>query len=872
MRNHILSIRAIVVPVAVFLLAFAACILPREEAEEKESFAPADEWFERQRAFPFDEIPNSDYLRAQEYVKNRISVGELTAGTDWVLAGPTNIEGRITSIAIDPTDYNTVYAGSANGGVWKSTDFCQSWASIFDNQNTSSIGALAIDPIFANVVYCGTGEANSLRSYYPGTGMYKSTDGGNTWASIGLVNSFSIGSIAINPLNSQELYVAAVGSLRRKTPERGIYKSTDGGASWTQSLFIADSIGAIDVVIDPNNPNRVFAAMWERQRREDYIKYGGTGSALYLSTNAGVSWDVVNGGFPSNQPTLGRISIDIARSDPQFIYALLANTDGTSRGLYKSTDGGVTWFVANAGVAGSLNYAWFNRICKVNPANANHFFCGGLNMFLSTNGGANFTQIGPMHVDQHAVAYAQTNPGFIVIGNDGGIDYSTNGGLTWNANNKLPITQFYAGEIDYNNPAVIMGGAQDNSTLRTSSGSIDDWTDLFGGDGFYCLVDYSNSQNVYASGQNGGLGRSTNGGASFSSAISGLDRTFTNWMTPYVMDKNNPQTLYCGTYRIHRTTNGMQSWTPISPDLANGHRELLGTITTVDVSRFNPNVIYCGTDDANVWVTTSGGSSWQKINTSLPRRWVTRVTVHPDSANVCYVALSGYKVDSTGSHIYRTTNYGSTWTSINGNLPEVPINDVVIDPLDTRTLYIATDVGVMYTTDLGSVWSVLGAGFPTSVPCHDLTLHNPTRTLVVWTHGRSAFKITLPPPTSVSTTNDIPTLFKLFQNYPNPFSAGGGSAFGGNPATNIRFHLTAGAVVQAGISDFARPNGKGGREFVSLKVHDALGREVATLVDEELAAGMHEVTFDASGLASGVYVYRLEVGGKAQTRKMLLLK
>lgn len=390
-----------------------------------------------------------------------------------------------------------------------------------------------------------------------------------------------------------------------------------------------------------------------------------------------------------------------------------------------------------------------------------------------------------------------------------------------------------------------MGGAQDNSTLRTSSGNLDDWTDLFGGDGFYCLVDYTNSQNVYASGQNGGLGRSTNGGASFSSAISGLDRTFTNWMTPYVMDKNNPQTLYCGTYKIHRTTNGMQSWTPISPDLANEHRELLGTITTVDVSRSDPNVIYCGTDDANVWVTTSGGSSWQKINTGLLRRWVTRVTVHPDSANVCYVALSGYKVDSTGSHIYRTTNYGLAWTSIKGNLPDAPINDVVIEPLDTRTLYIATDVGVMYTTNLGVEWNVLGGGFPTSVPCHDLTLHNPTRTLIVWTHGRSAFKITLPPPTDVSTTDEKPMSFELLQNYPNPF----------NPSTKIGFKVS----------------GIGFRD-VALKVHDVLGREVATLVNEQLAGGTHEVTFDAGGLASGVYLYRLEVGGKAQTHKMLLLK
>jgi photosystem II stability/assembly factor-like uncharacterized protein len=614
---------------------------------------------------------------------------------------------------------------------------------VFDNQNTSSIGALAIDPLNPNVVYCGTGESNSLRSYYPGTGMYKSTDGGLTWAFIGLDSSYSIGNISINPSNTQELYVAAVGSLRRKTLQRGVYKSTNGGLDWTRSLFIADSVGAIDVVVDPATPTKVFAAMWERQRREDYIKYGGPMSALYVSTNAGLSWSVVTGGFPSNEVTLGRISLDIAASNPQVVYALTAYANGTSRGLYKSTDGGANWILVNASVATSSNYAWFNRICKVNPANPDQVICGGLGMSLSGNGGVSFSSVAYQHVDQHAAAFAPSNPSRIVIGNDGGIDYSTNGGLSWGYSNSLPVTQFYAGEVDWNNPSIMLGGTQDNGTVRTTNGGLNNWVDIYGADGFYCLVDYTTSQRVYASSQYGGLGRSTNGGASFMNATSGLDLTFTNWMTPYAMDKTDPLVLYCGTYRIHKTVNGMQSWTAISPDLANGHVQLLGTITTIDVSRSEPNVIYCGTDDANVWVTTNGGGNWLDINSGLPYRWVTRVTVHPESSNVCYVTLSGYKVDSTGSHIYRTTDYGAVWTSIGGNLPDAPINDAVVDPLYTQTLYIATDVGVMYTTNLGNNWNVLGSGFPTNVPCHDLTLHNPTRTLYVWTHGRSAFKVQL---------------------------------------------------------------------------------------------------------------------------------
>ena len=806
---------------------------------------PADDWFERQRAFPFKEIPEEERLKSIEYVKNNMQVSDINGMSNWILAGPTNIEGRITVLAIHPTNPQIVYAGCADGGVWKSTNFCQSWVSVFDNENTSSIGALSIDPSNPEVIYCGTGEANSLRSYYPGTGMFKSTNGGNTWVNIGLVSSYSFGNIAINPSNTQEVYAAAVGSLRRKNDERGIYKTTNGGLNWTQSLYIADSVGAIDVIIDPNNPSKLFAAMWERQRREDYIKYGGPMTALYITTNSGASWSVVTGGFPSNDPTLGRIALDICRTNPQVIYALTAYTSGSSRGLYKSTNGGASWTLINSTVAPSSSYAWFNRICKVSPTNPDYVICGGLSMYRSLNGGSSFSTISSSHVDQHAVCFAPSNSNFITIGNDGGVDYSSNEGSSWSYSTSLPVTQFYAGDIDYNNPNVILGGAQDNGTVRTLTGNLNDWSDIYGGDGFYCLVDYTNSQRVYASSQFGYLGYSTNGGVTFHSGTSGLDLTYTNWMTPYVMDKNNSLTLYCGTYKIHKTTNGMQSWVPISPDLTNGHIENLGTITTVDVSKSNANVIYCGTDDANVWVTTNGGSNWTKVNNGLPYRWVTRVTIHPDSANICYVTLSGYKVDSLGAHIYRTTNYGSSWVSIKGNLPDAPINDVIIDPVYHNTLYIGTDIAVMYTTNFGANWEVLGTGFPTNVPCHDLTFHNPTRILIVWTHGRSAFKINVPLLGITKNGNEVPDRFMLHQNYPNPF----------NPGTKIKFSI---------------PNSSKG--IVKLAVYDILGREVSVLASGEMKPGSYEISWDGSMYSSGVYFYKLTSGNYSDVKKMILIK
>ncbi len=259
---------------------------------------PADDWFERQRAFPFEEIPQSEYLKSLEFARQSASASRPLSWPQWRLAGPTNIEGRVTAVVIDPADPRTVYAGCASGGVWKSTDFCSTWRSVFDGQNTMSIGALAIDPGSPGVIYCGTGEANAIRTYYPGTGIYKSTDGGATWTFSGLSESFCIGSIVINPQDTRILYVAAMGSLRRKTDQRGLFRSTDAGTSWERVLFVADSVGAIDVVLDPQEPRRIIAATWERQRAEDAVKNGGPGSALYRSTDGGGAGQSSRGDFP----------------------------------------------------------------------------------------------------------------------------------------------------------------------------------------------------------------------------------------------------------------------------------------------------------------------------------------------------------------------------------------------------------------------------------------------------------------------------------------------------------------------------------------------------------------------------------------------
>jgi photosystem II stability/assembly factor-like uncharacterized protein len=810
----------------------------------------ADEWLFMQRAFPFKEVPEQERQKAIEHVRKNIPASEYE-NVVWTLAGPTNIEGRITSIDIHPTIPQTVIVGTANGGVWKSTNFCQTWISIFDNMNTSSIGSVTFDPSNGNIIYVGTGESNSLRSYYPGTGIYKSTNGGSSWTFLGLADSYSISNIVISPLNTQEVYLSALGALRHPSNERGIYKSVNGGLNWTRVLFISDSVGFIDIVIDPLNPSKLLAASWERTRREDFIKYGGPNTALYMSTNSGQNWSIITNGFPSNSPDLGRISLDISISNPNVVYALTAYTSGYNRGLYKSTNGGTVWTYINSTAGGSSSYAWFNRQVRVHPANPDYVVLAAFYCERSTNGGVSFSNLYSSHVDFHAVYFSPSNPNYIVVGNDGGVDYSSNAGASFQFSTSLPISQFYAGEIDNSNPNVLLGGLQDNGTVRTLTGGLSNWTEIYGGDGFVCKVDPTNPQKVYASSQNGGLGRSTNGGSSFFSGTSGLQgagTSMTNWMTPYILDKNNPSILYAGTYMIHRSTNSMVSWYSISPDLSNGHVQNLGTITTIDVSASNPNVIYCGTDDANVWVTTNLGTNWTKIVNGLPKRWVTRVTIHPDSANICYVTLSGYKVDSTGAHIFRTANYGNTWTSISSNLPDAPINDVLVDPMNNSRLFIATDINVMYSTNTGGSWSILGTGIPSAVPVHDLTLHNQSRTLVAWTHGRSAFKLNLNLLDVKNISAEIPNGFVLSQNYPNPF----------NPATKIRFSIPAGSSL---------------KEIVRLDVYNTLGQMVSTLVNNVLKPGMYETVFNAGGLSSGIYFYKLSINNSLiDTKKMIFLK
>jgi photosystem II stability/assembly factor-like uncharacterized protein len=836
-----------------FLLDFSK---PVNDIEKK--FYPSD-WFYNQRAFPNDFIPMEKFYRAIRDKEKMVSKEFSVANTSWYPVGPSNIGGRISALDYDPIN-NFLYAGAAAGGVFKSTDLGNTWIPKTDFFPSLSIGALVIDPVNPAVIYCGTGEANISTDSYAGFGMLKSIDYGETWFVSGLEDSRHIAEIEIHPLNTNIIYTAVSGGLYSKGEDRGIYKSTDAGASWNNVLFLNDSTSAIDVAVDPSDLNIVYAAMWERLRGPTFRKAAGISTGIYKSTDGGTTWNQLLTGLPAPNPILGRISIAVAPSNPNYVYALYKQasspngSDNFFHSFYKSTDKGSNWTLMPPGILPGefSSFGWYFGLLEVDQSNPELLYCADIDLFKSTNGGSSWQNItfsysgtfNEKHPDQHALWINPADPNHLICGNDGGIFTTTDGANPWTKSYELPISQFYASEIDYLQPQIKLGGTQDNGTLK-SNGAIDNWDFIYGGDGFHTKVDYTNSNIIYAEYQFGGIGRSTNGGQSFSGIDNGIDFTRTNWSTPYVLDILDPQILYFGTYKLHKTTNRGNSWTIISPDLTRGPNGRLGTITCVSSAVESDNVtrvIYVGTDDAKLSVSTNTGTNWNDRTGTLPQRYITDVLADKRNPATAYVTLSGYNLDETNPHVFRTTDYGTNWVDISGNLPDVPVNSIIIDYDEDSTLYIGTDAGVFFTQNLGTEWAVLGTGLPNS-PVFDLNYHQPTKKLVAGTHGRSLFEFDL---TLTSIDEDKGTIlsgFELYQNFPNPF----------NPSTTIKFSL---------------PEG----ELVNLRVYDVIGNEIAELLNEERSAGTYSVEFDASKLASGTYIYKLQAGGKTEVRKMLLIK
>lgn len=817
------------------------------KAPEEGPMAPTD-WFYAQRVFPYDNINPEAYEEIREQaIGLRQQAGRMKSNEEeWEFAGPINVGGRITDIEMHASDLETIYACAASGGIYKSTDSGENWSQIFENDYTLSIGDMGIAATDKRILYVGTGEPNVGQGSitYDGYGVFKSINEGETWTHVGLENAGGIGRVEVDPENSDRVFVAALGNIFTKNPEKGIYRTTDGGESWENVLFISDSCGGIDLCINPINPDTVYAAMWERVRYVDRRTYGGPSSSIWRSHDGGDSWIKLTNGLPDSD--IGRIGLGISESNPEIIYAVYANANGTWKDIYKTVDGGNNWVATNSSLGGTTYFWWFSKI-QVDPTNPDIVWSEGFYMHKSTDGGQSWTYVSGLHVDQHGLYAHPQNPNFVVIGNDGGVYISHDGTSTNNFIRTLPITQFYTCEINYLHPEQIMGGTQDNGTDRTKTGRLDDWERIYGGDGFIVRVDPTDDRYVYAASQRGGFGRSINGGESFSGGKNGISNSARfNWKTPYILDPNDPKIMYIGSHRIYKSTNRAASWTRISNDLTNGAQAWnYGTITTLAASKVNGNILYAGTDDGNVWVNPegSGNNNWTKISENLPVRWVTCVATDPFEENTAYVTFSGIRYHDYVPHVFKTTDLGQTWIDISSNLPDFPVNNIIIDPDNQGTYYIATDGGVYVSYDAGDRWALMGTNLPNS-PVLDLCLHSPTRTLLAATYGRSMWKIPLK---SVSGINETHFLTNEMKVYPNPAS----------DIVNISFDLD--------------KEQKG-----QLVIYDITGKQIKVLFDGDLYNGKHKFTWDGtvdgSNRIAGTYLCRLVTREAVLAKKLQILE
>ncbi len=819
------------------------------------------EWEYLKRTFPFLDADPRAYLDAIEQAHQLREESKLMylakglSSVPWEFIGPVNVGGRVVDLEFNPLDPNIIYAGFATGGVFKSTDMGNSWFPVFDDQAVLTVGDIAIDPVNPDVIYVGTGEANGGHNNFPGGGVYKSTNAGLNWQYLGLYETASIGRILVHPTQTNIVYLAAVGSYFSPNPERGLYKSTDGGATWNQSLFISDSTGAIDIIMDPVNPEKMMVAMWERVRRPTTSHLYGPSSGIYVTTDGGTNWNLIppSSGLPDpNSQDVGRIGLALCNANPNIVYALF--TDGYEiLSLYKSTNFGSSWTdvdTDNELNGGTGGFSWYFGQVRVDPGNPDIVYVLDVAFMRSTNGGNSWPIIygyggpGQLHVDHHALAVNPSNSSFIINGNDGGMNISTDGGVNWSDPAQIPATQFYEIGLDASNSLAYYGGTQDNGTNRTLDGGLDNWNHIYGGDGFYVIVDFNNPDIIYAESQFGNLGKSTNGGNSFNSATNGINGNEpTNWDTPVIMDPNNSNILYYGTDYLYRTTNSAGNWNKVSPILTDYSGGRLGTITTIAVAPSNSNVIYVGTDDSHIWVSSDNAVTWNEISEGLPIRWVTRVAVDPTNENIVYATFNGLKWKDPQPHVFRSTNKGTTWTDISSNLPDAPVNAFAVDNLNPQKLYLGSDVGMYFSFNSGQSWFVLGEGLPV-LPIGDIEIHPATNELVAGTYGRSMYKIDLDLVSGFN--NDGKTIaenFMLNQNYPNPF----------NPSTKISFTIPAAS-------------------FVTLTVYDVLGNRVEVLMNENKIAGYQEIEFDADKLSGGVYFYTLQAGTLIQTKKMVLLR
>ncbi len=732
------------------------------DAERLADSSPPEDWFLSQRVYG-QGVPAGALARAAKQVATIDRLTPAGGGTvgpgTWTFAGPTNIGGRVLDIAVDPQRSDTLYIAAASGGVWKSEDAGLTFNSRWPDEMSQAIGALTIAS--DGTLYVGTGETGpgGGSMTYGGTGLYRSVDGGATWRLAGLPDPVRIARIAVDPINPNRVFAAVSGDLFTPGGQRGVYRSNDAGERWERVLAgDTPTTGAADISIDPQNPDRIFATLWDHHRAPELRSYSGVGSGVYRSADGGTTWERLANGLPAPSATLGRIGLAVAASDPSRIYVIATQStagspsDGVFQGFYVSRDGGDSFIPPPADptlAASQASYGWWFGRVWVDPSNEESVWVAGVPLLHSANGGLGWVEAPGVHADQHALAWDGRLDGRLYLGGDGGVFISDNGGRAWLRGTFEPWTQLYSVDVSRSDPTRIVGGAQDNGVNRSyrgiGGGDPNAWSPYVGGDGLAARIDPSEQNKVYGCLQYGFCLRSLDGGDNVLSFGPAVSQRW-NWFSPLELDPSTPSILYFGGNILSRSTNSGASWTAISPDLTGGPYPdpayPFGTITTVAAAATNGGVLYAGTDDGRVWTTKDLGASWTLLkDAQFPTAWVTRVAVGAEDADIAYVTFSGFRSGDDKAYVFRTTDGGATWKDITANLPLAPVNDIIV--VDA-SLVVASDLGVFATDDAGQTWYRAGRALPGSAVTH-LAFEPTSRRIFAATYGRGIYSLDLAP-------------------------------------------------------------------------------------------------------------------------------
>ncbi len=717
----------------------------------------------------------------------------LVAGLSARCIGPANMGGRVTELAVLESNPDTYYVATAGGGVWKTTDGGVTLKPVFDDQSTQCIGAVAVCQGKPDVVYVGTGEGNPRNSVSWGEGVYKSADGGKTWAACGLKDTHHIGRIVVHPTNPNIVYVAAIGHFWGPNAERGLFKTTDGGKTWEKSKFIDNNTGFVDVQMDPADPDTLYAAAW--QVRRDSFSGGsprvqtGESGGLFKTTDAGKTWEKMKGGLPAN--SYGRCGLAVYRKNPDVVFAIVqtnetagALTNAGQPATMVSKDGkpGAVGKVETGGVFRSADKgkSWkkINDLCprpfyygqiRVDPSDEKRLYVLGVTLQTSADGGLTFAVIGrTIHADHHALWVNPKDSKHVLAGNDGGLYLSKDTGATFTANRGLVISQFYGVAVDTRVPYRVYGGLQDNGSWGGTTAThfddgvtLADWRRLLGGDGFQAAVDPTDPYTVYLESQYGALARVNLRGAKGPAtrnirptAPKGGTVSRYNWNAPILLSPHDPKTLYYGAQHLYKSTNRGDAWAKISTDLTTPPKDGAGgsgyTILALTESPVKSGVLWVGTDDGKLWVSKNDGKEWIDVSDKLPgpkARAVAKIECSHFTPGTAMVAIDRHRNDDFKPYIFLTTDYGETWKSLSANLPNGAVVGVVRQSSKNKLLLFAgTELGLYVTFDAGTKWHhVAKSGMPATVRVDDLVVHPRERELVIGTHGRGIWVVDIAP-------------------------------------------------------------------------------------------------------------------------------